>query len=80
VQNWIAPKDRSPEDLRARAGEYRRMASTAHTMEILTALSRLADRFEAAADQREQEMHETRAAIAFAGHATGKRVGGDPGC
>jgi hypothetical protein len=57
MKNWISPSERSPEDLRTCATAYRRMADTAHTMDVVAALSRIADRFDAAANRRERETH-----------------------
>jgi hypothetical protein len=42
-------------ELRAEAAEYRRMAATARTAEGMASLFRIADRFDALADQRERE-------------------------
>jgi hypothetical protein len=47
--------DRAPAELRARAEEFRRMAATATTMPVITGLYQIADRYDAAADQRERE-------------------------
>ena len=51
---WIPVSQRSVTELRAQASEYRRMAEGARTMDAVTGLLRLADRFDALAEQRER--------------------------
>jgi hypothetical protein len=46
---------RSVADLRAQAAAYRQMPETARLLNAREALIKLADRFDALADQREQE-------------------------
>jgi len=46
---------RSPDELRARAAQFRQMARGARTVATVPALLRLADRYEALAEVREQE-------------------------
>jgi len=48
---WRPLSERSPADLRAGAAGYRRMAGTARTATVAESLRKLADRFEALADQ-----------------------------
>jgi hypothetical protein len=52
---WRPLSGRSIADIRAEAAQYRRMAETASTREVMTGLRRLADRLEGMADQRENE-------------------------
>ena len=52
---WRPLSDHSVAELRARAAEYRRMAQTARTPNAMDSLRRLAERFDAMADQRERE-------------------------
>jgi hypothetical protein len=42
-------------ELRAKATEHRRMAETTRVLKIRAALTKLADRFDALADEREQK-------------------------
>jgi hypothetical protein len=49
---WTPVSQRSVTELRAQAAEYRRMAKSARTMDAVTGLLRLADRFDALAEQR----------------------------
>ena len=51
--SWRSLSDYSVEELRERAAECRRMAEGARTAEVMGSLRRLAERFEALADQRE---------------------------
>jgi hypothetical protein len=46
---------RSPDELRARAAQFRQMARGARSVAPVPALLRLADRYEALAEAREQE-------------------------
>ena len=48
-----SPARRSVADLRAKADEYRRMAKCARTMTTVSALFKLADRYDGVADARE---------------------------
>ena len=50
---WRALTELSVSELRAKATQYRAMAGTATTEAVMTALLRLAERFDALADQRE---------------------------
>jgi hypothetical protein len=49
------PTQQSSEELRARAAEYRRMATNARTIAAAAALLKIADRYDALADRREIE-------------------------
>ena len=49
---------RSPDELRARAAQFREMARGALSVAPVPALLRLADRYEALAEAREQEQEE----------------------
>jgi hypothetical protein len=49
------PSELTPEQLRARAAQYRLMAETATTIDTVNGLLKLADRFDGLADKREQE-------------------------
>jgi hypothetical protein len=51
---------RSPAELRARAAEFQQMAKEARPMQVVGALLRIADRYQALADERER-MHEKEA-------------------
>jgi hypothetical protein len=51
---WRPLSERSVADLRAEAAEYRRMAETASTQEVMIALRKLADRLDGMAEQREK--------------------------
>jgi hypothetical protein len=53
--SWRPLSERSVAELRAKAAEYRQMAATARTMHAMEGLRKLADRFDALADKREQE-------------------------
>jgi hypothetical protein len=50
---WRALTELSVSELRAKATQYRAMAGTATTEAVMTALLRLAERFDALADQRD---------------------------
>ena len=50
---WRALSEQSVPELRAKAANYRAMAATATTAEVMTALRKLAERLETLADQRE---------------------------
>jgi hypothetical protein len=52
---WRTLAERSATELRAKAAEYRRMAGTARTVIVMRGLYKIADRFEALAEQRERE-------------------------
>jgi hypothetical protein len=52
---WRPLSDLSVAELRARAAQYRLMASTARTAQAANALRRLAERFDDLANQRERE-------------------------
>jgi hypothetical protein len=49
---WRPLSEQSADELLARAAKYRSMAATASTQEVMDALRRLADRFEAKAAER----------------------------
>jgi hypothetical protein len=51
---WLPIADRTAEELQERAAELRRMAETATTRDVMEALLRLADRYDAAAKRRER--------------------------
>ncbi len=51
---WRPLSERSVAELRAQAAEYRRMATTATTEQVMRSLRDLADRFDRTADQRDQ--------------------------
>lgn len=51
---WRPLSDYSIDQLRARAGDYRAMADTARTAQVMDSLRKLADRFDALADERER--------------------------
>jgi hypothetical protein len=53
MDGYVPISDRTAEELLARAAEVRRMAETATTFEVSEALLRLAERYEAAAADRE---------------------------
>jgi hypothetical protein len=53
MDGYVPISDRTPEELLARAAEVRRMAGTATTFDVSEALLRLAERYEAAAADRE---------------------------
>jgi hypothetical protein len=57
MAEWLPPGLRSTPELRAQAVAYRGMAATARTTDVATALLRLADRFDALADQRRERAH-----------------------
>ena len=52
---WRLLSERSAAELRAKAADYRRMADTARTVEVTTRLRKIADQFDALAEQRERE-------------------------
>jgi hypothetical protein len=52
---WRTLSQRSVTELRTQAEAYRRMAETATTTSVRTALQRISERFDALADQRERE-------------------------
>ena len=52
---WRPLTEHSPAELRARAAEYRRIAQTARTAAVMDSLRKLAERFDALADQQEQQ-------------------------
>jgi hypothetical protein len=52
---WRPLAELSATELRARAAQYRLMASTARTAQAVRGLWRLAERFDQLADQRERE-------------------------
>ena len=52
---WRLLSDRPIEELRAKAAEYRRMAETATTEDVRTALQRIAERLDEMADRRKLE-------------------------
>jgi hypothetical protein len=53
MDGYVPISDRTAEELLARAAEVRRMAETATTFDVSEALLRLAERYEAAAVERE---------------------------
>jgi hypothetical protein len=53
--SWRALAEHSVAELRARAAEYRRTAETARTGTVMDSSRKIAARFDALADQREQE-------------------------
>ncbi len=53
MDGYVPISDRTAEELLARAAEVRRMAETATTFDVSEALLRLAERYEAAAADRE---------------------------
>jgi hypothetical protein len=53
--SWRPLSEHSVAELRARAAEYRRMAQTARTATVGDSLIKLAERFDALANQRERE-------------------------
>jgi hypothetical protein len=53
--SWRPLAERAPAELRARAEEFRRMAETGTTMQVMTSLYQLADRYDAMANQRERK-------------------------
>jgi hypothetical protein len=55
VEISTCPSRRSPAELREQAAAYRRAAQTTRIAEVRDGLIKLADRFDALADQREQE-------------------------
>ena len=52
---WRPLANHSVAELRARAAEYRLLAQTARTASVMDSLRKLAERFDALADQREQK-------------------------
>jgi hypothetical protein len=54
TDHWVPLSQRSVAELRARAAEYRQCADTARTLLATNGLLKLAQRFDALADQREQ--------------------------
>ena len=52
---WRPLSERSAAELRAQAADYRHMAETARTADVAIGLRKIADRFDAMADQRERE-------------------------
>ncbi len=56
MEEWVPVSQRSAAELRAQAAEFRRMAETARTMDATTSLLRLADRFDALAEQRDRTL------------------------
>lgn len=52
--SWRPLSARSAAELRTQADDYRRMAETARTPDVAAGLRRIADRFDAMADQRDQ--------------------------
>jgi hypothetical protein len=54
AREWRPLSERSAAELRAQAEEYRRMAATASTEQVMRSLRDMADRFDRMADQREQ--------------------------
>jgi hypothetical protein len=55
---WRPLAELSAADLRAKASDYRRMAATARTAEVMDDLLNLAERFEVLADRRERGVDE----------------------
>ena len=51
--DWLPLSQRSVAEIRAKAAEYRRMAASARTMQVVGGLLRLADRFDAFAQRCE---------------------------
>lgn len=51
----VSVSQRSAATLRAQAAVYRRMADGAHTLTSLEGLNKVADRYEAMAEKREQQ-------------------------
>jgi hypothetical protein len=51
----VSVSQRSAATLRAQAATYRHMADSAHTLLSLEGLNRVADRYEALAEKREQQ-------------------------
>jgi len=54
TSEYVPASQQSAAQLRANACEYRRMAATASMADIRNSLLKLADRFDALADQRER--------------------------
>ena len=55
MADWNYVFRRSPTELREQANAYRRAAKTAHRIDVVDALIKLAERFDVLADKREQE-------------------------
>lgn len=59
---WRPLSERSAAELRAQAAEYRRMATTATTEQVMRSLRDLADRFDRTANLRDQHAMQRRKA------------------
>jgi hypothetical protein len=65
MKQWVPPSQRSPTALRERAAEYKRMALTARTFDIVQKLLKIGTRYERLAVQREHDSDEAGRDIGY---------------